>query len=444
MNLKFITTTYKNNEKKISVQDIDFVQDAERENQLINLYPHIKYQSLEGFGGALTDSAGYIYSLMNEEHQTEMIKQYFGKDNMKYSLVRIPIDSCDFSLEHYEADSDEEDEMFENFSFERVEKYIIPLLDAVEKEYGEKIDIMLSPWSPPVYMKTNGERNHGGKLKAEYMERWANYICRYIEEYKNRGYSVTKLTMQNEPKAVQPWDSCVYTAKEQRAFLKDYMWPALVAHKLDDIEIYIWDHNKERAFEWAETIIDEETSHMVAGIAFHWYSGDHFEALQMIKEKYPDKKLLLSEACIEYSKFAAGDYLNNAQKYAHDMIGNLNNGMNTFIDWNIVLDEIGGPNHVGNFCDAPYLYDTKNEKLIESNICGHLWHFSHFLEVGATRIGMTRYTDELEVTAFQNKDNISVVILNRTDKELPAYIRLNDNCAEILVEPKSISTAVIK
>lgn len=444
MKLNLITTTYKDNVKKTVNENITFIKDDERENELINLYPEVEYQQVEGFGGALTDSAGYVYSLMDDEQKKEMILNYFGKDNMKYDLVRIPIDSCDFSLEHYEADSDEADENFNKFSFERVEKYIIPLLDDVEEKYEEKIEIVLSPWSPPVYMKTNGDRNYGGKLKKEYTKRWADYICRYIEEYRSRGYKVTKLTMQNEPKAVQTWDSCIYTAQEQKEFLKKYMWPALVEHKLDDIEIYIWDHNKERAFEWANTIIDEETDHMVAGIAFHWYSGDHFEALQMIKEKFPNKKLLLSEACIEYNKFAATDYLKNAQKYAHDIIGNFNNGMNTFLDWNIVLDEIGGPNHVGNFCDAPYLYDTKNKKLIESNICGHLWHFSHFIEKGAVRIGFTKYTDRLDVTAFKKDNKIAVVMLNRTEEKIPAYLRLNGYCAEMEVEPNAIATAVIE
>ena len=444
MKLNYITTTYKDNVKKTSKQSSGFLDDNGLENQLINIYPQMKYQTIKGFGGALTDSAGYIYSLMDDEQKKEMIKNYFGKEQMEYSIVRIPIDSCDFSLEHYEADSYEDDDKFEKFSFERVEKYIIPLLDDVEKEYGDRIEIMLSPWSPPKYMKTNGERNHGGKIKPEYKERWAEYICRYIKEYRNRGYKVTKLTMQNEPKAIQPWDSCVYIALEQKEFLKDYMWPALEKNNLTDIDIYIWDHNKERAFEWAETIIDEETTHMIKGIAFHWYSGDHFEALKMIKERFPDKELLLSEACIEYSKYAADDYLGNAQKYAHDIIGNINNGMSTFLDWNIVLDEIGGPNHVGNFCDAPYLYDTKKKQLIESNICGHLWHFCHFIKPDSVRIGISRYTDELEVTAVKNDNNIVLVILNRTTKKIPAFLRLNNECAEINVEPLSISTAVIE
>ena len=443
MKITYTETTYENNIRRTAEKALNCVKDTERENELINIYPQMKYQKLEGFGGAVTDSAGYVFSLLNAEQKKEMVKQYFGAENMAYNQVRIPIDSCDFSLEHYEADSDPDDVKFEKFSFARVEKYILPLLDAAEEAYGDKLDIMLSPWSPPAYMKTTGERNHGGKLKSECRKQWAEYICRYIEEYRNRGYHVTKLTMQNEPKAVQTWDSCIYTAQEQKEFLKDYLWPSLKAHGLDDIGIYLWDHNKERVFEWAETIIDEETTEMIRGLAFHWYSGDHFEALRMIREKYPDKQLLLSEACIEYSKFSADDYLNNAQKYAHDMMGNLNAGMNTFLDWNLILNEEGGPNHVGNFCDAPYLFDRDKKELKESNILGYLWHFTHFLEAGAVRVGVSRYTDKLEVTAFEKDDRITFVVLNRTDEELTAYIRLGEYCTELNVLPKSIGSGVI-
>ena len=443
MRVSYTETTYKNNIRKTIEHNLTTIKDTDRENNLINIYPQMEYQKLEGFGGAVTDAAGYVFSLLNEEQKSEMVNQYFSTENMAYNQVRIPIDSCDFSLEHYEADSDPDDTEFQKFSFARVEKYILPLLDAAEKAYGGKLDIMLSPWSTPAYMKTTGERNHGGKLKPEYRKRWAEYICRYIEEYRNRGYHVTKLTMQNEPKAVQTWDSCIYTAEEQKEFLRDYLWPSLKAHGLDDIGIYLWDHNKERVFEWAETIIDTETTSMIRGMAFHWYSGDHFEALRMIREKYPDKQLLLSEACIEYSKFSADDYLNNAQKYAHDMMGNLNEGMNTFLDWNLILNEEGGPNHVGNFCDAPYLFDRDSKELKESNILGYLWHFTHFLEPGAVRIGVSRYTDKLEVTAFEKDDKITFVILNRTDEELTAHIRLGEYCTEITVQPKSIGSGVM-
>lgn len=383
----------------------EFSQDAERENELINLYPQMRYQTMEGFGGAITDSAGYMFSLLSDAQRKELVDNYFSPERMKYRFVRIPIDSCDFSLGHYEADADPKDTDFAQFSFARVEQYILPLLDAAEAAYGKKLDIMLTPWSPPAAMKSNGERNHGGKLLPEYRMQWAQYICRYIEEYRKLGYHVTKLTLQNEPKAVQTWDSCVYTA---------------------------------------QTIIDEETDHMVAGMAFHWYSGDHFEALRMIRELFPRKKLLLSEACIEFSKFAAEDGLDNAQKYAHDMIGNFNEGMNTFLDWNLLLDEEGGPNHVGNFCDAPYLYDRREHALKERNILDYLWHFTHFIEPGAVRIGLTRYTDDLEVTAFSSKGRIIVVLLNRTDHRIPAYLRIGDECVHIEVKAKSISTGVVR
>lgn len=443
MKLTYTTTTYTGNRKERKEEEFLFHEDSGQENEVVNLYPQVKYQTMEGFGGAITDSAGYVFSLLNEEEKKEMLSQYFGKGNMKYRMVRIPIDSCDFSLGHYEADAEEGDGNFEKFSFGRVEKYILPLLDAAEKEYGGRLDIMLSPWSPPAYMKTNGERNNGGKLKKEYYGRWAAYLCRYAKEYRNRGYHVTRMSLQNEPKAKQTWDSCVYTAEEEKVFLRDYLWPALVEHHLDDIEIYLWDHNKERVFERAESIIDGETSHMVAGIAFHWYSGDHFDAVRMLKERFPDKKLILSEACIEYCKFAADDYLRNAQKYAHDIIGDLNAGMSAFFDWNLILDEMGGPNHVKNYCDAPYLYHTKEKKLTEGNILGYLWHFSHFIEAGAVRIGTSCYTDKLEITSFEKDGCIVFVLLNRTDEELLAYLRLNGEIVKVTAPPVSVSSGRI-
>ena len=195
--------------------------------------------------------------------------------------------------------------------------------------------------------------------------------------------------------------------------------------------------------EWAETIIDAETDHMVAGIAFHWYSGDHFEALRMLRERFPKKKLLLSEACIEFSKYSAEDNLANAQKYAHDIIGNLNEGMSVFLDWNLVLDELGGPNHVKNFCDAPYLFDTARKQLVERELQSYIKHFSHYIETGAVRIGVSRYTDKLKITAFQKNSKIVFVLLNRTQEAIPAFIRLNDTCAGLIAASNSIATGVV-
>ncbi len=445
MKLKTYTTTYDEKNVKIYTEnETEFYTDMDVENNLVNIYDDMEYQTMEGFGGAVTDSAGYIYSLMNESQKKELISTYFKKGNLNYNIVRIPIDSCDFSLEHFEADFGAEDETFEKFSFERVEKYILPMLEDVKKEVGENLQIMLSPWSPPAYMKSNKERNFGGVLLEEFKERYAKYICRYIKEYISRGYKIDKLTMQNEPKAVQTWDSCIFTAESQREFLVKYLMPALKEEKLDYIEIYIWDHNKERSFEWAKIIIDDETDDMVAGIAFHWYSGDHFESLRMIKEKFPNKKLLLSEACIEFSKFSSDDFLKNAQKYANEIIGNLNEGMNTFIDWNLALDQEGGPNHVKNFCDAPYLFDIDKKELMQRNILHYLYHFSHFILPEAKRIGISRFTENIKVTAFKNPDGkIVMVLLNMNDCDMEVIVRKNDECAKINIPSNAIMSAEI-
>lgn len=444
MKLNYVTTIYEGQTEKRMAKELMFEPDGGEENQLINLYPEVRYQELEGFGGAITESAGYMFNQLGEADQKTILREYFTPENMNYRMVRMPIDSCDFSLGHYEAVSDPSDTEFAGFDLTRVEKNLFPLLDAAQSTYGGSLAIMLTPWSPPAYMKTNGERNHGGKLKEEYREQWANYICHYIKVLRAHGYRICRISLQNEPKAVQPWDSCIYDAKEEKDFLQNYMWPALQKNGLLDIEVFIWDHNKERAFERACVILDEKTSPMVAGIAFHWYSGDHFEALQMIRERFPDKKLILSEACIEYSKFAQDDYLKNAQKYGHDMIGNLNHGMNGFYDWNLLLDEKGGPNHVGNYCDAPFLYDTGKQELLKRNTAAYLWHFTHFIQAGAVRIGCSNYSNRLEAVAVQNPDGtLAVVFLNRTKEEIPVNLRIQDTCSRFTVLPESIMTAVV-
>lgn len=438
-------TTFVDNVKNVEHGCEYFETDPGDERGVINIRPEIKYQEYEGFGGAFTDSSGYVYSKMNKADKEEMIHTYFDEDKMNYTIGRIHLDSCDFSVNQYEAMSDENDREMKSFSLERDEKYIFPLMNDVKKLTGKDIELMISPWSPPAFMKTNKERSHGGEVLEEYKEFWAEYICRYIKEIKNRGFRVKRMSLQNEPAARQTWDSCFYSAEQERDFLKDYMYPALVKNHLDNIEIFVWDHNKERLYERADTIITEETNHMIAGLAFHWYSGDHFEEVGLVKERFPDKKLILSEACIEYSKYDSEDYLVNAQKYAHDIIGNFNHGMNAFYDWNILLDENGGPNHVGNYCDAPYLYDIGNHKLCERNTLAYINHFSHYIKPGARRVAFSKYSDDVDVTTFENPDgDVVVIVLNKTKEERPAGVRVNDSIAQLMLPPMSIMTGVIQ
>lgn len=414
------------------------------ENEVLNIYDDISYQEFEGFGGALTDAAGYIFSLLNEEQKEQMLDMYFNAENMGYNRVRIHMDSCDFSTKMYEAAPEESDENLEHFSFADTEKYIIPLLKAAEKKAGKKLKIMLSPWSPPAYMKTNGSRVGGGSIRPEYRKRWASYLCRYIKEFKNRGFEVERISVQNEPKAAQTWDSCQYTSREEKEFLRDFLVPELKQNGLDDIEVFIWDHNKERIYERAKEIIDETTTDMITGVAYHWYSGDHFEALDLVRQQYPDKKLILSESCLEFNKFEKDSETENAERLAHDMIGNLNHGMNGFYDWNILLDSTGGPNHVQNLCDAPFLYDIQKQELEERVSLKYYRHFAQFIKPGAVRVAHSRYTDKLDMTVWKNPDGqLAVILLNRGGETQNCYLRYRGEMFEIKVEGHTITSGVI-
>lgn len=438
-------TTYSDEKKRNRHQIIEFVTDADEiENEVINIYPEEEFQTIEGFGGAITDAAGFVYTQMYEQQKKELMETYFSPERMNYELVRVHMDSCDFSTEMYEAMTDEKDRNLESFSFARTEKYIIPMLCDAQRTAGKQLKLMLSPWSPPAFMKTNGDRKHGGSLKAEYRDFWADYICRYIEEFEKRGFCVQRISLQNEAKAVQTWDSCTYSAEEEKEFLENHMSPALIRHKLEHVEIFIWDHNKERIYERVSRTIDEKNRNMVSGVAFHWYSGDHFEALDLIQRKYPGLKMIVSESCIEFRVRGNESIAEQANELSHEVLGDLNHGATAFYDWNILLDETGGPNHAGNLCNAPFLYDREKKELVPQLIQKYFAHFTRFIKPGAVRIGVTRYTDKLEATAFKNLDGkIVMVLLNCGKSDVPVVLRIQEEIAKIVVDAESIVSGVI-
>lgn len=273
----------------------------------------------------------------------------------------------------------------------------------------------------------------------------AEYICRFIEAYQQAGVDVKMLSSQNEPKAVQTWDSCLMNAAQEREFIQHHLYPALKRHHLEDVCLLIWDHNKERVFDRvSETLNNPEVAEMVGGAAVHWYSGDHFEALQMTHERFPKLQLVFSEGCVEFSRFGGTHQVRDAEMYAHDVIGSMNHGLNAFIDWNLLLDGKGGPNHVGNFCSAPAMYDEETGELRYNLSFDYLGHFSHYIRPGAVRIGMSRFGEALETLAVRNPDGtIVVVVLNRRDEDAKFFLRKNGRVVETMQEAHSISTYVM-
>ncbi len=417
-----------------------FVPDMEeREKELIRLYPDFTDQRWEGFGGAVTDSAGYVFSRMSERSRRALLEAYFGKNSLGYRLIRVPIDSCDFSLEQYEASPDGDPA---HFDMERPLRYILPMLEAIRARNPE-IRLMLSPWSPPKVFKTNGQRHGGGRLRPECYGAWAAYICRYIREFEDRGFPVACISLQNEPHAVQTWDSCLWSAAEERSFLLEHMRPALHAHGYDRIAVYVWDHNKERILDRALALFAGEGADAADGVAFHWYSGDHFDALRQVHMLFPEKKLLLSENCFEYRYYDEASLRRAPGIVAHEILGDLENGATGFLDWNLVLDTQGGPNYTGNFCCAPFLYDEGTDRLETQGVYTALWHFARFLPAGAKRILSSTFSDTVEKTAFARPDGSIVVILRNAGQAKTVYLSLGSEITALELPADALTTVEI-
>lgn len=419
--------------------------DEKVEMRAITLYTQETDQVFEGLGGAATEAAAYTYAMMPPDKQDEMLEMYFGKDGANYRFLRVSVDSCDFSNGHYEAMSDRHDTALQSFSLQRDLTYVIPMIKAAEKKAGHPLPILLSPWSPPAFMKTTGERNRGGFLKPEYYGFWANYLCRYIKEYRAQGLTIKWITTQNEPNATQKWDSCRYDAAAEKKFIHDFLYPAMVREGLTDVGIYIWDHNKERAYERAMATIDDTTYDEIDGVAFHWYTGDHFEALRLLRKRFPDKKLMYTEGCVGFSHFNPDKQLPAGRMYAHQYLGNLANGTSVLIDWNIYVDEVGGPNHVANYCDAPIICNTKDGTLHPQLSYHYLKAIGQAILPGAVRIEYSCYSDLIDCAAFRNPDGSYVLaLLNKGETDAPVNVRIDGHAAACVLEGNALATLTLK
>ncbi len=409
----------------------------------ISIDPAVRFQEIVGFGGAFTEAAAYALSKIGPEKRAEVIRAYFDPvEGLGYSLCRTHINSCDFSLDNYCYTNGICDTELKDFSIERDEKLLIPLIRDAMATAGVPLKILASPWSPPAWMKTNGKMNHGGKLKPEYAGTWAKYLAKYIEAYSKEGIDIWGITIQNEPGSRQRWDSCTYSAEEERDFVKNYLGPTLSNENLGKVKIIVWDHNKNSIVERAAGVLsDPEAAKYVWGVGFHWYRGEHFDNLDKLNGMYPDKKLLSTEACIENGPRIGAWH--TGEKYGHNIIGDLNHFAVGWVDWNIALDERGGPNHARNFCDAPVIADGRSNSIIYSSSFYYLGHFSKFIRPGAVRIGCTVNNPALEATAFLNVDGrIAVVVMNATRKEVGFTVGYGENIASLCSPAHSIQTLI--
>ena len=429
--------------------DIVFKPDTETENHVINIVPGLRYQEIIGFGGAFTETSAYNYSKMSEKSKRKIIDAYFDKEKgLGYSFCRTHIHSCDFSLDRYTYVADS-DESLTTFSVDRDRRYIIPFIRAAQQTAGD-LFLFASPWSPPGWMKDTGDICHGGRLLDRYYGTWAAYITKYLTEYKKEGIDFFGLTVQNEAKAWQTWESCQYTAEEEALFVHNYLRPALDKAGLGGAKIMIWDHNKERVYDRArDSFKVPGAADDIWGVAFHWYSGDHFAALDMAHEAFPDKPLVLSEFCLGGSRgeTAQGPHSSWAgvEIYASELIGDFNHHMAASVDWNMIVDENGGPYHDRERgCKAQIVVDPETDAVSLEPTYYCVAHFSRFIRRGAVRIGSSTFSESVKAAAFQNPDGgIAVVVLNCAKEADDVSLRLGGTTAKATLPAKSLTTFVI-
>ncbi len=413
--------------------------------------PSKKFQTLIGIGGALTDAAAETYYKLPPATRQELMKAYYDTiTGIGYTFARTNIHSCDFSSDSYTYVA-ENDTALKTFSIAHDQKYKIPFIKEVQAATGNRLKLFVTPWSPPAWMKDNHEMAHGGKLLPQCRQSWANYYVKFIKAYEAQGIRIWGLTVQNEPMAKQTWESCNFSAEDERDFIKGYLGPTLAKNGLANKKLMCWDHNRDLIYQRASTILnDPAAAKYVWGIGYHWYetwtgSAMEFENVRRTAESFPSKPLVFTEGCVDVFKLSRLHEWVLGEHYANSMVNDFNAGTVAWTDWNILLDEQGGPNHVGNYCFAPIHADTKTGQLIYTNSYYYIGHFSKFIHPGARRIISSSSRDKLQTTAFINPDGkIVVIVLNTSNDKLPYHLWINGDAAETTSLPHSIATLVIE
>ena len=420
--------------------EVDTQMVAKHKKEKIVVDPKDLKQKIIGFGGAFTEASAYNLSRIDTKKREKAIEAYFDPVNgLGYSIGRVSIHGCDFSLGSYLYIKDYDDTL-ESFDISR-DQSIIDLIKDSERIAKTPIKILGSPWTPPFWMKDNNSPIRGGKLLPQYYQTWADYFVKFIQAYQEKGIDVFAVTVQNEPAAVQRWDSCIYTGADECAFVK-VLGPTLEKAGYKDKHILIWDHNRDIMVERAQAVLsDPEAYKYVWGTAFHWYENEQFANVGKLHDLYPEKHLLFTEGCQEggphFDEYQVGE------RYGRNMINDLRNYTEGYIDWNLFLDETGGPNHVNNLCSSPMMIKIFHEELVYMPSYYYIGHFSKFIKPGAVQMA-SKGSDQLLYVAFVNPDKRQVIVVqNEKDETYNLEIDGLKEQIKLTVEAHSISTIIL-
>lgn len=463
---------YETSKSGNKLSKINIFTEAEDPVRVI-LYPDVKHQQISGIGGSFTEASAYLLNLISKANRDKIIEAYFGETGAKYSLTRTHMNSCDFSLGNYSYAPIAADLELQHFSVDEDRDDIIPMIKDAMAVSKDGFKVMASPWTAPPWMKDNNDWK-GGKLLPEYYDTWALFFSKYIVAYREEGINIWALTVENEPLGNDSnWESMHFTPEEMNDFVANHLGPRLEQDG-HDVKILGYDQNRDsELIEWVDAMYSSQAAGYYAGTAVHWYGSTYKvfeEELRYAKNAAPDKHLIQTEGTADaeipvwkddkwyWSKEATDWGWNCAPdnrkhlhpkyvpvfRYARDMIGTLNNEVDGWIDWNMVLNRQGGPNWAKNWCLAPVIVDPELDEVYFTPLYYTMAHFSRYIRPGAYRIGHGHSDDILQLTAVKNiDDSIAVVVLNESDDEKILNLKVDGREAGLSISAKAVQTIVI-
>lgn len=513
---------------KIASKENVVFEAGDPQGTTIVISPDKVKQTIAGIGSSFTESSAFVLAHLDPAERAEVMDSIYGEQGANFSLTRTTIGSTDFSVEGKFSYADVEgDQYLEHFSlapdkdgfatddYPGVQDETFDLLPMIQEAMAIKSEqedselrIVASAWTAPPWMKDiedwyepgapeNDFQGTGGTLKPEYVQTYADYLARYLTEYRAEGVDIWGLTPVNEPHGNSgSWESMHFTPETQNVFIKRNLGPTLIENDLGDVKVLIYDQNRIDLEQWTDEIFgDPESAEYVYGAAVHWYASTNevFEdVLERVHQKFPQFAIIHTEGTIDDlgkpapdgvadpERFEESNWFNNdafwwnenatdwaytaewappgqnhpiytpVHRYARNIIVSLNHWMEGWIDWNVVLDRHGGPNHVGNFCGAPIMIDTETGDIYYTPIYYVLAQFSRTIRPGDKAVQADKHLvglddDALHTSATINDDGmLSVQLLNTTKEPVQYSLQIGTQFASIEIAANSVQTVRVQ
>lgn len=398
-----------------------------------------RFQQMDGFGFTLTGGSAMLLQQMKAEERATLLKELFAtdKNNIGVSFLRISVGASDLDDRVFSYDdlpAGQTDLSLSKFSLANDQTYLIPVLKQI-LAINPKVKLLASPWSPPTWMKTNGEAK-GGSLKPEYYDVYARYLLRYVQEMKKEGITIHALTIQNEPLHPGNNPSLLMPQDEQAMFIKKSVGPVFLKAKATT-KLIVYDHNADRPDYPISILNDPEARKYVDGTAFHLYGGS-VESIRDVHEAHPDKNLYFTEQWIGAPGNFAGDLAWHIKTL---VIGASRNWCKTVLEWNLAADPQQNP-HTEGGCTACLGAVTIGESVVRNPAYYIIAHASKFVRPNSVRIA-SNVTMGLQNVAFKTPAGKTVlIVLNEGDKTQEFNIRYRNKQVKTSLEAGAVKTYV--